>query len=493
MKLKSQSNRAIEEQSRVSIEYRGQRTENRGLVARGSWFVARCSFPPATSHKSPVTNHYSLFAIRSPYFLLLTSYFLLLPISGCVPKVKEAIADGKKVITIWETYNNEEHECFKEIVAEFEKANPDIKIKVQRIPFDQHVTKLKVAMITHTAPDIARVDVAFMPRLVKSKAVINLADYGAAKLTTELVPAAINSNIFDESFYVSGSSSDKKGVFGISDQTTGVALFYNKKLFAKAEISAPPKTWSEFISVAKKLTKDTDGDKKIDQYGFAADLSLWWTFPFFNTYGVRFISPDGKSCLLDSKNARDALQLKVDLYKKYEVEAGAWQSGAISPDTGFINQKYAMIFSGPWNLKRFKNAKLPFGVALIPSGPAGTSTNVGGTNMTVFRTSKYPQEAYKFLAYLVSPKVQKKWAESLSQIPVNLKSYSMVDTSKLPELQVFMEQMKTAVARPPVLDYDELENIMNSEMYAALSGQKTVEHALKDAVKEIDKRVLSFE
>lgn len=421
--------------------------------------------------------------------------------SGCSSRherknaeVSSTKAEEIKSLTIWETYNNEEHEVFLSLVRDYEKVNPDVKIKVQRIPWDQHITKIKVAMITHTVPDIARVDLAFMPRLVKSHSVVDITDFGADKLTKDLVPAAAGSNIFPESFYIKNStSSDRQRIFGFPDQTTGVALFYNKKMFAAAGIIKPPRTWQEFIECARKLTRDTDGDGRVDQFGFAADLSLWFTFPFFNTYGVKFISDDGKTCLLDSPLAREALQLKVDLYQKYKVEAGAWQAGAVSPDVGFINGKYAMIFTGPWNLKRFKDARLPFAVSLIPEGPAGTSTNVGGSSMVIFRTSRYPEEAYRFLAYLVSPETQKKWAEALSQIPVNLKSYPMVDVSDLPELKIFMEQMKTAIPRPKVLDYDELESIMNSEMYAALSGQKTVEQSLKDAIKEINGRVLNLE
>jgi multiple sugar transport system substrate-binding protein len=430
---------------------------------------------------------------RDKFRLLLVSLLFAVFVGGCVRKAKEPIADGVKFLTIWQTYNNEEHDVFLKVVSEYEKNNQGVKIKVQRIPWDQHVTKIKVAMITHTVPDIARVDPAFLPRLVRSRSVIDLSDYGADRIIGDLVPAAAQANVFPESFFVHGSTSSRKRIFGLPDQTTGVALFYNKKLFADAGFARGPATWEEFVKYAKALTRDLDGDGRADQFGFAADLSLWFTFPFFNTYGVKFISDDGKTCLLDSLAAREALQLKVDLYARHKVEAGAWQAGAISPDTGFINRKYAMIFTGPWNLKRFKDAGIPFGVSLIPRGPAGSSTNVGGSSMVVFRTSRHPDEAYKFLMYLVSPATQKKWAEALSQIPVNIKAYPMVNVSALPELKIFMEQMKTAVPRPKVLDYDELESIMNAEMYTALSGQKTVERSLKDAVEEINKRVLNLE
>src|SRR3954462_4620308 len=55
-------------------------------------------------------------------------------------------------------------------------------------------------------------------------------------------------------------------IYGLS-----YGLFYNKKLFKQAGISSPPKTWTEFVADGKKLTKDTDGDGKPDQWGFALE------------------------------------------------------------------------------------------------------------------------------------------------------------------------------------------------------------------------------
>lgn len=243
-------------------------------------------------------------------------------------------------------------------------------------------------------------------------------------------------------------------------------------------------------TTAKSAEVSQDSSRNI--YGFAMRNTLWWTFPFFNTFGAEFISEDGK-CVLNNADGVKALQFKVNLYTKYNVEAGAWQAGAIGPDTGFLNEKYAMILDGPWDIKRFKDAGLNFGVALIPEGPAGTSTNVGGTNMVVFRGAQNPYWAAKFLEFLASPEIQAYWCNKLEQIPVNLKAYDKVDTQDKPFLKTFMEQMRHAKARPNILDYADLEEIINPQMEAALKGQKSVEQALDDASKRIEEEILPKE
>ncbi|MCD6412648.1 MAG: extracellular solute-binding protein [Elusimicrobia bacterium] len=396
-------------------------------------------------------------------------------------KPKEKAENGEKKIVVWETYGNEEHSEILKIARQFENKNPGVEVDIQRVPWGGHESKIMTAMITNTAPDIARVDVAFLPRLVKSNSVLELSRFGEIN-TEDFVPAAIESNIF--------AKDGEKGIYGLPDQTTGVALFYNKTLFAKYGIKSPPKTWKEFVATAKKLTVDKNGDGKPDQFGFAMHKDLWWTFPFFNTFGVRFLSDDGKKCLLASDAGYEALQLKVDLYQKYKVEAGAWQSGSIDPDTGFLNGVYAMIFSGPWNVKRFRDAELDFGISLIPAGPAGTSTNVGGTNMVIMRRAHYPEICFEFLKYLTSPEIQAQWCQDLGQIPVNLKAEKLMDFSDNKEIKIFLEQMKTAIPRPKVVSYQTLALTVNPYLYAALAGEMSVKKALDTVAKKIETEVL---
>lgn len=396
-------------------------------------------------------------------YLLLT--VILLSCSSYEPESK----NGN--LSIWVSYNDEEFKVFMEIVKKFESEN-NLKIEVQRIPFQGQEQKILTACAAHTTPDIARVDVAFVARLALRNAVIPL---NIDDIKDKIVPAALKSNIINEKIY------------GIPDQTNCLCLFYNKDLFKQAGLNPnkPPKTWDEFIQYGKKLTNPA---KQI--YGFAMRSSLWWTFPFFNTFGAKFIV-DGK-CALDSPEGGAALQLKVDLYRKYKIEAGAWQSGAIDNDVGFQNGKYAMVFSGPWRVKTLESIGINFGVALIPAGPKGTSTTIGGTNMVIFRGSKHKDLALDFLKFLVNRENQAKWGNELGQIPVNIEAFADIDTVKYPFLKVFMEQMKTAIPRPMIPDYQMVENTVNPEIEAALRGTKTVKEALKAIVAKVN-RILEEE
>ncbi|MDD3627281.1 MAG: ABC transporter substrate-binding protein [bacterium] len=419
---------------------------------------------------------------------------------GCV----DSVSDKGDVITltVWENYTNEEHDVFLRVVENFENTynqshpNQLVHLKIERVPFDGLLPKLKTSAMTKTTPDICRVDLAHVVPLAFGKSLVDLNQFGAEELHDKLVPAAINSNVIS---IKQPDGTIKTGTYGLPDQTNTTVLFYNKALFRKYQDSIiaaglipdkPPKTWNEFLKYCLALNHPDEG-----VYAFAMNNSLWWTFPFFNSYGAEFIRfKDGRfETGINEQAAIDALQFKVDLYRKYKVEAGAWQPGSIGKEQGFINGKFAMIITGPWMLQTFKNSGVDFGTALIPEGPAGTSSNVGGTNMVIFKTCKHPEIAYEFLKYLVSEEAQIFWCNELGQIPVVLSAFDKIDTSKSPELKIFMEQMKTAKARPLIPNYDILEtDIINPEMYAALTGEKTVEQALNDAVRLIEKEILSI-
>jgi len=375
-------------------------------------------------------------------------------------------------LTIWQTYNDEENPVFKEIVAQFEESHPGVTIEVVRLPFAGAEPKIMTALTTNTEPDIARVDVSFLAKLATKNALYDITAHVPAEFQAEILPVALQSCVLNGSLW------------GLPDQTNGLCLFYNRELFRRAGLDPDrsPVTWDELIEYGKKLT---DADEGV--FGIGVRNSLWWSLPFFYTYGAELLSDDGTRCLLASEKGIEAFQLKVDLHQKHRIEGGAWRAGGIQNDLGFQNGRYAMIMNGPWAVKTLENAGIDFGVGLIPAGPEGSRTNVGGNNLVVFRNAKNPELAVEFLMFVASAETQAMWADRLGQVPINVGALDTIDAEKHPYLPVFVEQMQTATARPQTQYYPEIENLMNPEMQAALDGTKSVKAALESAVAEIDK------
>lgn len=389
--------------------------------------------------------------------------------------------DGRTILTFWHTYNDQEEQVLRAIIKDWEGANPKFTVRPVRIPFDGHKAKLRTALTVGQGPDMARVDWSFVCELARKNSVVDLDTLGFAKIRDQYLAAPLETAYIDGKYY------------GIPDQSTCVAMFYNRQMFRDAGLlpedpSAPvvPQTWEEFIEVGKKLT-----DKSKDQYAFAMTNTLWWNLPFFNSYGARIISEDGKKCVIDSEAAVQTLEMMASLVNEHKIEAGAWRPGAISPEQGFVNGKYAMIFMGPWNLAKFANTKMDYGVGLIPGGTKGTSTNVGGTDVVIFKGTKYAAECYNFLSFFTNAENQKRWCSELNQLPINLGAYDLVSFED-PHLMMFMEQMKHAGPNPVVKDYSLLEDLINPEVEAVLSRQKTAKEALAAAQVKVQERLIDF-
>lgn len=394
--------------------------------------------------------------------------------------------DGRTILTFWHTYNDPEEIILREIIKKWETQNPKYTVRPVRIPFDGHKPKLRTALTVGQGPDMARVDWSFVCELARKNAVVDLGTVGFETIRSQYLAAPLEACNIGGKYY------------GLPDQSNCVAMFYNRQMFRDAGLlpagtsdqaagefdSVLPKTWEEFIEVGKKLTDETKG-----QYAFAMMNTLWWNLPFLNSYGARVISEDGTKCVIDSESAVKAVEMMASLFATHKIEAGAWRPGAISPEQGFVNGKYAMVFMGPWNLAKFKNAKMDFGVGLIPGGTAGTSTNVGGTDVVVFKSSKHIEASYSFLTFFTNAENQVRWCTELNQLPINLGAYDLVKFED-PHLMTFMEQMKHAGPNPVVKDFGLLEDLVNPEIEAVLSGQKNAKDALSSAARKIQERLL---
>ncbi len=462
-------------------------------------------------------------------FKMLSVIFCLFLV-GCGNQTSES--SDEIVLTAWLTYKGSENAKFEELALKFsqeyeKKHNKKVKILAKQVPFDDLVTNIKMSCLSKKTPDIARVDVqkvlelAYHQVAVKLDLLKNFDSTSIEEKGKEYMPGPFKANIVE---IKNKKGKFEKHLYGLPEQASCLALFWNKKMFrararelraAGLDPERAPRTWDELISYGKILTYQEGSDQ---YYGFAMNNSLWWTMPYFGGYNAQFVKIDEsgkKICTLGDARTTAAFQFKVDLYAKHKIEAGAWKSGAIGPDVGFLNEKYAMILMGPWNVQKFQDKKLDFDVALIPKvsqeeanrlglGEVPESaTNVGGNSMIVFEESPYKEIAYDFINYMASWETQVEWCDALKQVPVNRRAADILmgkeKHPKYPNIQVdpiirtFMEQIQYAVAPPPLPMYSYIEtDACNPSMELGLKSMKAVQQALLDAAKKINDNVLYF-
>ncbi len=189
-------------------------------------------------------------------------------------------------------------------------------------------------------------------------------------------------------------------------------LYYNKTAFAKAGITAPPKTWSEFEADAKKLTI-AQGDT-YEQLGFMPNYHGWETTTehYMGQFGPTYFDRDGKSTIATDPAVASAFTLQKKLvdalggFKKLEKYRSGL--GDECPKHPFQTGQVAMQLDGEWRLGMALDTKPDFeiGVAPLPV-PDDRADQYGkgyitGTITGIAATSKKQNAAWEFVKYITT-------------------------------------------------------------------------------------------
>jgi len=448
-------------------------------------------------------------------FRFLLIFLLLVAVAGgalvACSNRREA-PEGVKVIEIWQGFNVEETQVFEDIMKDFEKdylarTGQKVEVRVQYVSFNDMFTKLRTAALAKMTPDVAFMDSIKVTELALGRALVPIDElpsfkerYGTIeKAREEFVGASFDAGIVNRL--------GQRHLYGLPVQTTTVSLFWNRAMFRQkaSELRAAgldptraPRDWDEMIAYGKVLTEPG----KV--YGFGLHGSMWFNFTIFNMYGTEFVTYDENGVAqasFDSPNGLAALN-RIRTIVQSGVEGGAWVRGALGPEAGFLNDKYAMCLTGPWNVENFTNAGKDFDIDLIPAPsmaevralglpprlPGGdpndprtyTSSNVGGQTGVILRLCEDRDLAFEVMEYFTSEKIQRRWASGLGQIPVRKAAWENLDTSKFPFMPKFMTQLATAKRIPQIPLYGVLENdLFNPEVDLLLNNGQTPEQMVK--------------
>lgn len=225
------------------------------------------------------------------------------------------------------------------------------------------------------------------------------------------------------------------------------ALWWNPVLFSEAGIDGPPATWDEFITTAKALTLDTDGDGTIDQWGFgfplgyAVELSHI-IFALGRQEGGEMFDADGNPTL-DSDGLVTAAKRITDLMAVEEVlsPADVEKTNIAATLQDFVSGRVAMTFaSGPTptfddaGFTDFEGATIPL-LDPLPGDPI--MTHVAGVNIGVFAETRAEESALQLVKFLTDPAAQTELYNSVDTLPANEEAYSSDAIERTPLLETY--------------------------------------------------------
>ncbi len=381
----------------------------------------------------------------------------------------------KGTVTFWHTYSadSKEQETLKNVVLPgFARLYPNVKVDAQQIPDTDFRQKLLTGIGGNILPDVARLDIQYVPEFAEMGALAKLDDMpGFADIKADAYPGPLSTNFWKGSYY------------GLPLDTNTKVLMYNKSDLQAAGLSAPPKTMDEFFAAAKKLTVSGK------QFGFVpSGTGSWSILPFFWSLGGN-VTDDGitkASGYLNSADSVAALQQLVDL-KKAGVMPDAIFGGGISTMEGLATGQYAIIDDGPWMnsiaATQFPNFTLSY--APMPAGKGGSIGIVGGEDLVMFAKSKDNPAAWAFSRYMLSKDVQLAMGK-IGQLPAIKSVATSPELASLPYYSTFLTQLQSTKARLPHPAWPKIETVLNDTFEAAFRGDKDVKTLLDTAAPKVD-------
>jgi multiple sugar transport system substrate-binding protein len=310
--------------------------------------------------------------------------------------------------------------AYQAAAAAFEKANPDIKVKITQTAWGDYWTTLSTGFVSGTAPDVFTDHLSRYPEFLANDLLVDIGPL----IKKDKVPI----DVYLGGLYDLWGKGGKQ--YGLPKDWDTIALIYNKAMLEKAgvdpkelnDLTWNPKDGGTFGQLIAKLSVDEAGNnglaanfnpKKVKQYGLLIDGAPdgfgqveWSHFAVSN--GFKFHDgPWAKGFHYDDPKLAETFKWIVDMMKKGFI-VPAKDSRQLGANGFFAAGKGAMALTGSWTINWYMdNAKFDKGFAPLPKGPDGRKSMFNGLADSIWVGSKHKDEAWKWVKFLGSEEGQK--------------------------------------------------------------------------------------
>jgi multiple sugar transport system substrate-binding protein len=342
-------------------------------------------------------------------------WLVLLAAIGCGDRRDQS----RNYLIYWSSNNQDEIDFATRVVAEWNRLHPETPVHHQPIPEGQSSEEvILAAVVGKTTPDIYS---NMWPGDVES--------YARAGVLVPLDEFAdfdsVAQSRFDPDKLQEARSLDGR-IYQFPWKTNPIMMMYNSGIFAEADIERPPRTYSEYLDAAARITADTDGDGYLDRWMGMRDIrAIWWQrlFDFYTFYiaassGQTLLK--GREVVFDNPAAVGVFRFLSDLFAKgYFPREKALGRGDL-----FLKGQVATRFTGPWAIAQVEKFKPPgfeydFSAIPVPDDHQGPVYTYGDyKNIVIFRTAPNPKAAWDFVKFMTSRKNDYLLLSITNQLPL---------------------------------------------------------------------------
>ncbi|MGB9591574.1 MAG: extracellular solute-binding protein [Candidatus Kryptoniota bacterium] len=400
--------------------------------------------------------------MNKSYLLLLIFFSFLL--FSCA---RSTLNDPHQIV-IWHQMRPDERVVLNEVLNEYMKENPGIKVTALYKETEELRSGFQIAAIGGAGPDLVYGPSDQVGPFEVMQIIMPLDTLFSRDYLKRFNPKAL--------VYSHGH------LYQIADRIGNhLMLIYNKAL-----LPTPPRTMDELIAIGQRFTREPGN------YGLVWNYTEPYFFiPFLTGYGG-WVIDSLNNPTLDTPAMVSALKFIEALRDKYRIIPKSCDYE--TADALFKEGKSPMIINGPWSFGDYKKAGIDFGVTRIPfirkTGlwPAPMVSPVGYSINASVPLWKVPQ-VVRLMKYLLSPEVQLKFTNEFNTIPTRTEVYDVPSVRENKIVRESEYQMEIGRPMPIVPELRAIWDGMRPSYQAVLGGTESPEKAAKEMQKNAVEKI----
>lgn len=375
---------------------------------------------------------------------------------------------------------------YEELIKKFEESHPEIKVEYVGLPWSDSKSKYDVAIQSGTTPDVGGITQSWLTDFIVKDAVIPLDDYfDKWDKKDDMVSGYIQSQ----------RDCDPDGkLYAINNTANIPVIWYRPDILEEKGIDVP-KSWNDIFNIIEATT-----EKSSNIYGFSIRGGSGGTgaleMMMYSYSGISaMFDENGNSTINDPSNVEFVERLS-SLYNVYTPESditNGYKEMVAAFDTRVANMIFHNLGSYGEHSKTLEEGE--YAALTSIESVKGTNSLVtnGCISYSIFKTTKHPEEAFKFLSFLCESEQSTYWNQNIGQLPTTKTSLESDYVKQLQHIRAAAETSSDpdikAVLLPIYLPgYADLhENVLPSQFQEVLLGNKTAQEFLDNWAGEMTK------
>ncbi|HEX7049215.1 MAG TPA: sugar ABC transporter substrate-binding protein [Longimicrobiales bacterium] len=369
----------------------------------------------------------------------------------------------------------------RELVRDFERENPGIRVDVQQIPWTAAHEKLLTAYVGEATPDVAQIGNTWIAEFAALRAIEPLGRWIEASAVVE--PDAYFGGIW--------ATNQLDGIaYGVPWYVDTRVIFYRKDILTRAGYDAVPSSWAGWREALERIQAQADAG----EYAIFLPTDEWAQPVILGLQaGSPLLRDGGRYGAFEAPAFRRAFDFYLGLYRDGLAPVLA-NTQVANVYQEFARGTFAMWITGPWNIGEFRR-RLPselqdrWATAPLP-GPTGAASGIslaGGSSLVIFRASAHKPEAWKLIEYLSRREQQVRFYRLTGDLPARREAWQDPALAGNRHARAFREQLERVAPLPQVPEMELIANKVYEHAEAAIRGVASAEAVLAALDRDVDR------